>query len=397
MVYIVLNKIPLFIRALSTVAIGRDAWTTVICTPTALILHTAADDQCCTASGSVPRELFIEYRLGTTMSEVHSRQQQRGAATGGSSALVVAVDADASAGGGRSPDGGGLGGDEEDNANQIGPDAQFMVHVQSFIDALTVAGAQSLASPYLTATVSFPERDGKLLVELSEPANTTASGHARLVQCHLMTRPLRERMLDLRFQDSLTANRLCLRADVAKDLLADIAAFNCEHVRISFPAAPDGAAAAAVGGANAQQQQQQQCAVIEGLKGPYGDMSCVVDRSTDGVIALDVTDPHVVGKYPLTHFAVALSSGKWYGLVGGGSTAPEGGGGGRGGGGRGGGGSGAGGGDASVPDLASFSRVTLNFNRERQLCVMHRTREHDVQVRVDVVITPLSTLFDEDD
>lgn len=348
MVYIVFNKIPLFIKALSTVAVGKDSWTTVICTPSAVILHTAADDQCCTAAGSMPKELFIDYRLGTTMTAIH--KQQRGAASN----EVIALDNDSDSANVQS----------SSDPNAIGADAQFMVHVQSLIDALTIAGPSAFLSPYLTVTISFPERDGRLLVELSEPANTTANGHAKLLQCHLITRPLRERMLDLRFQDSLVANRLCLHGDVGKVLLGDLAAFQCEHVRVSFTSSGQ--------------------AIIEGLKGPFGDMSFVVDRTTDGVLALEVVDTAVVGTYPLTHFAAALSSGGRSALPNPAGNANFGG------------GRAAGGPADAVPDIATFSRLTLNFNRERQLCVMHRAREHDVQVRVDVVITPLSTLMDDD-
>ena len=338
-VYARLQNVTLLIKALTSVSIGRDTWATLMFTPMALVLHASGDDQSSTAGGSVPNELFSEYRL---FSIGGSPQAPSG------SGLFASSDG--------ALDGGHM---------QV---CQFTVHVRSLIDALTLSsGACTGVAP---TALTYPASDGRLLVEQAEPASAGVAGGAKRSQCSLVTRPIRDRVLDLHFQDALISNRLSLRGDVARNVLSDLIAFQCEQVRLRFHANGD--------------------SVIEGINSPYGSCTFTLPKGMDGVLGAVSGDPAVEGRYLLAHFALAVlggaggsgksvRSGGGFGL--GGTAAAPG---------------GKGGAEAvPVADVIAFSRLTFNINTERQLCVMHRARDHDVQVRVDVVISPVSLMLDD--
>ena len=343
-VYARLQNVSLLIKALTSVSVGRDTWATLMFTPMAVVLHASGDDQSSTAGGSVPNELFSEYRLFCI---------------GGQAGGGAAEDAS-----------GGLFPPSAEDAQQPGQMqvCQFMVHVRSLIDALTLSSGATTGTAQTVLT--FPASDGRLLVEQSESAAAGVSGGAKRSQCSLVTRPIRERVLDLHFQDALISHRLSLRGDFARELLSDLVAFQCEQVRLRFKPSGD--------------------VIVEGVNSPFGSCAFTLPKGMDGVLGSVCGDSAIEGRYLLSHFALAvlggaggtgksIRTGGGYGL-GGSAGAP----------------SGKGGAEPTpITDLIAFSRLTFNVNTERQLCVMHRARDHDIQVRVDVVIAPVSLMLDD--
>ena len=294
----------LLLRTLSVLNLGKDSWATVAFTQQVVIFHTSGDDLSTTATATLPSSLFQEYHV-------------------------------------------------------IG-DARFMVNLSAFCDALTLLGAQAVASSFVKVVLAFPTSDGRLLVEIID--------QQRSAQSILVTRAVKDRLLDLRFSDSLTSNRVILRGDAAREAVQDLVALQCSQAELRFVAA----------GTDDRGGSCPPRLLISGSPSVLGSIQVSLDKSSDCVLHLEIGDAAVSGKYLTSHLATACglhvrsASTRFAGGVGGG----------------GGGGSGAGPSGFPYGDLG-FERLTLLLNTERQLCVVHQGRDHDVPVAVSIVITPL--------
>lgn len=202
-------------------------------------------------------------------------------------------------------------------------DCRFMLCLSNLTSSL------QLCTPYCTASVAlmfaFPTADGKCVLEVCTPEAT--------VRTLMLTRPVKDRLLDLRFHDALCPNRMSLRGDVLKEAVNDVAAMTPDHVQVSFSNA---------------------AACIMGSGGIFGAVTVEISRNADGVINFESGDDTLHPKYLSSHAVQAF----------GGSN------------------------------NAWFDRVTLCVNTERQLCVSHHGREHDADVQVQFVVQPLANMFD---
>jgi hypothetical protein len=261
-----------FARALTLMAPPKgDVWVTVAFTSSHMVLHLATDDQCTTATATVPKETFSEFRAD--------------------------------------------------------PDCRFMVCLSNLTAALQLCGPTAAASNG-AVRIAYPDADSKCLVE-------TADGD-RLLRCAILTRPVKERLLDLRFHDALCPNRLSLRGDVCRELVLDLQSMQPDHLHITFSST---------------------AACFSATGGNYGSLTMEVSRHADGVLHFEAGDDSLQPKYLSGQAAHAL------------------------------------GGSASTRDVW-FDRATVHVNAERQLCVAHHGRDHELEVQVQFVVQPLSALLD---
>lgn len=178
--------------------------------------------------------------------------------------------------------------------------------------------------------VAYPDADAQCIVE--------AADGARTVRCAIVTRPVRERLLDLRFQDAVCPNRIALRGDVAQEVLSDLIAMAPDHVLVTFTSA---------------------AACFAGTGGAFGSLTVEVGRHLNGVLHFEAGDDTLQPKYLSVQTLHAL------------------------------------GGNAHSKDVV-FERVAVHVNAERQLCVQHSgiNSDADRHVEVQFVVQPLSALLD---
>jgi cell cycle checkpoint protein len=300
-----LSSSSTLLRVLHTLSICRDTWSSCVFTRDVLIFHTAGDDQASTASATIPRSMFAEY--------------------------IVSSDA-----------------------------PRFMVHVQSLVDALLMGGSALLHSTAAKFILAFPTGDGRLLVELEDPRRT--------IRSTLSTRPVKERLLDMRFGDALSVNRITIRGDAVMEILGDISAFQADTVQLAFTPTH---------------------LRIVGLDSPLGTTEITIGKKHDAVLGFDVGDTSLLPKFHSKHLMRACGLG------------PRGGSGSGGGSNRGhgmyvaGDAGGTGGFLTSAGEASSgFERLTLMINAERQLCVMHQGLDHSIPAMVNVVISSVCELED---
>jgi cell cycle checkpoint protein len=291
-----LSNTSLMLRVLSTLSIGKDSWSSCVFTRDVLVFHTAGDDQASTASATIPRAMFSEY--------------------------VVSSDV-----------------------------PRFMVHVQSLLDALLMGGSGLLHSTTAKFVIAYPTGDGRLLVELEDSRRT--------IQSTLSTRPVKDRLLDMRFSDALAVNRITVRGDALLELLADISAFQADTVRIAFTPTH---------------------LRIVGLDSPLGTADITIGKKHDAVLGFDVGDTTICPKYHAVHLLRACgahrSAGRSAQASGAGCDA------------------GALGFGGSGDCTNGFERLTIVINAERQLCVMHQGLDHSIPALVNIVISSACELED---
>jgi cell cycle checkpoint protein len=343
-----------FMRALHTVAISRDGWATVVFTDSHVVLHVEGIDENMTATCTLPKSLFAEYAVVET---------------------------------------------------------RFSLHIPTLMDALLMLGPTVLAASTRTV-LAFPTEDAKLLVELT-PSDRLLSSYGytgrtagaesdvgfgqRILQSLLVTRNVREHVLDLRFAEATLLAQVTLQGDTLRDIITDLNAAQCTEVALRVDP-KDGV-------------------LLHGTGGPYGDVSAHIEANSDVIFSLSREQSGETRVYT-HHLALAC------GVRGSGS----GGGGGSGSGGSSGagrsratanntGGMGSGGGFSSrdgrlsnadylLMGLAAsgtggastlfggFERLTLQINAQRQLSVLHTQREHEQKVAVTVVVMPLCSVYD---
>ncbi|KAG5479965.1 hypothetical protein LSCM1_06384 [Leishmania martiniquensis] len=351
-----------FLRALYTVSVSRDGWATVVFTDSHVVLHVEGTDENMTATCTLPKHLFAEY-------------------------AVV--------------------------------EARFALHIPTLIDALLMLGP-SVATASTRAVLAYPTDDAKLLVELTPTDRFSGGGSAgglagggpplqadldvggaRVLQSLLVTRNVRDHLLDLRFSEAALLAQVTLQGDTVRDLIADLTAAQCSEVSIHI--------------------DPKLGVILRGEGGPFGEVEAHVHASSEALLSLSREQSASTRVY--THH-LALACGTRGGTAsggGGGSISSAGGGGGgclRGTGAAGGSfsgrdgrlsnadyilmglaasavGAGSSGGGAAVGALfGGFERLTLQINAQRQLSVLHTQRDHELRVSVTVVVMPLSSLCD---
>ncbi|CBZ26612.1 conserved hypothetical protein [Leishmania mexicana MHOM/GT/2001/U1103] len=363
-IYCRLASPPVFLRALHTVSVSRDGWATVVFTDSHVVLHVEGTDENMTATCTLPKNLFAEYAVVET---------------------------------------------------------RFALHIPTLIDALLMLGP-SVATASTRAVLAYPTDDAKLLVELT-PTDRAAGGGSsggflsgaslthsdlgvggsRMLQSLLVTRNVRDHLLDLRFSEAALLAQVTLQGDTVRDLIADVTAAQCTEVSIRI--------------------DPKLGVILRGEGGPYGEVEAHVHATSEALLSLSREQSTSTRVY--THH-LALACGAKGGTGGGGSSGGSAGAGGAGGGrlrgtGAGGGGfsmrdgrlsnsdyilmglaasaagagSSGGGGGAAVGTLfGGFERLTLQINAQRQLSVLHTQRDHELKVFVTVVVMPLSSVYD---
>ncbi|CAJ1988335.1 Cell cycle checkpoint protein RAD1-like [Leishmania donovani] len=358
-IYCRLASPPVFLRALHTVSVSRDGWATVVFTDSHVVLHVEGTDENMTATCTLPKNLFAEYAVVET---------------------------------------------------------RFALHIPTLIDALLMLGP-SVATASTRAVLAYPTDDAKLLVELT-PTDRVAGGGScggfsgggpltqsdlgvggsRMLQSLLVTRNVRDHLLDLRFSESALLAQVTLQGDTVRDLIADVTAAQCAEVSIRI--------------------DPKLGVILRGEGGPYGEVEAHVHATSEALLSLSREQFASTRVY--THH-LALACGARGGTGGGGSSGGSAGAGGTGGGrlrGTGasvrdgrlsnadyilmglaasaaGAGSSGGGGGAAVGTLfGGFERLTLQINAQRQLSVLHTQRDHELKVFVTVVVMPLSSVYD---
>jgi hypothetical protein len=284
----------LLLRALSVLSLGRDTWATVAFTPQVVIIHSAGEDQSTTATATLPSSLFQDYH--------------------------------------------------------VAGEVRFMVDLTALSDALTLLGAHTVASAFVKVVLAYPTSDGRLLVEIMD--------QHRSAQSILVTRAVKERLLDLRFSDALTANRAIVRGDAVREAVLDLVALQCTHAEVAFRDGLEGGSPARI--------------LFSGSQSVLGAVEVSLDRTADSVLLLEPGDQTVKGKYLTAHLATAVglhARSSPFAPLRPSSSA-------------------AGNQQAPYGDFG-FEKLSLLINTERQLCVVHRGRDHDVPVAISIVITPL--------
>ena len=127
--------------------------------------------------------------------------------------------------------------------------------------------------------MDFPTPSGQLMVEVQEGSRVAA-------QSLLLTRAVKERLLDLRFQDVPSPTRVALKASIVREIVADICAYQSDCVQLRFSAG-------------------RVSFVATGS--PYGTMTTEVDRGSEGLLQFDVGDDTLAPKYISSHFTKALA------------------------------------------------------------------------------------------
>lgn len=344
----------LFLRALHTVSVSRDGWATVVFTDSHVVVHVEGTDENMTATSTLPKSLFAEYAVVET---------------------------------------------------------RFCLHIPTLIDALLMLGPVVLTAS-TRAVLAYPTEDAKLLVELT-PSDHLSSSYGmqqqggardiglgqRILQSLLVTRNVRDHVLDLHFTDAPLLAQVTLQGDVLRELIADLIAAQCTEVMIGV--------------------DPKLGLSLRGGGGPYGQVAMQIAAASDAILSLSrehVAETRVYAH----HFALACGV-RGSGSGGGGGSGAGGGGRGlRGGAGIGGaglggardgrmsnadtilmglssmgvgGGGGGGAAGASTP-FGGFDRLTLQLNAQRQLSVLHTQREHEHKVAVTVVVMPLCSVYD---
>ncbi|KAG5480679.1 hypothetical protein CUR178_05814 [Leishmania enriettii] len=352
-IYCRLASPPVFLRALYTVSVSRDGWATVVFTDSHVVLHVEGTDENMTATCTLPKNLFAEYAVVET---------------------------------------------------------RFALHIPTLIDALLMLGP-SVVTTSTRAVLAYPTDDAKLLVELTPtdrfsgggpPTQLDLSpGGVRVLQSLLVTRNVRNHLLDLRFSEAALLAQVTLQGDTVRDLIADFTAAQCTEVSIRI--------------------DPKVGVILRGEGGPYGEVEAHVQANSESLLSL--SREHSASTRVYTHhLALACGTrGGAAGVGGGGSSGAGGAGGGRlrgtgavGGGsnardgrlsstdyilmglavGAGSSGGGGGGGAAVGTLFGGFERLTLQINAQRQLSVLHTQRDHELKVSVTVVVMPLSSVYD---
>jgi hypothetical protein len=276
------SDVPLLLKTLNTVAAPRGgSWATVVFSQDVVIIHTAGENHSFTGTATIPRSLFVEYT--------------------------------------------------------VTKDLQFTVNVFGLIDALMLGGAHTVTSSAVRFTIMYPTMDDRVLVEVQD-------SH-RVLQTTLVTRPVRERLLSLRFTDSLTMNRICMRGDAVADLISDLSAFQVETVRVGFT---------------------RRSFLMTGLRSVLGEVVIELSKHSELVMMHDVGDESLTSAYLMGDIALACSPQRQLRR-------------------------------GTVEGDSGFERVTLLVNRDRQLCVTHQGLDHVVPVMVSMVLNPQICLDDDAD
>ncbi|PWV03755.1 putative Cell cycle checkpoint protein RAD1-like [Trypanosoma cruzi] len=194
----------ILLKALAALTIAKDSWVTVAFTEGVVVLHVEGKDQSITATARLPKALFSEYSA---------------------------------------------------------KDVRFAVHLVTLRDALLLGGPALLAPVVLARVVlAYPMGDARLLVELTDGDCT--------LQSTLATRPVQERLLDLRFGETSVANQMVLLGDVARDAIEDLVAAQCPHAVVVL--------------------DPRSGVTLRGEGGPYGAVTVQLQRSSEAILsALD--------------------------------------------------------------------------------------------------------------
>ncbi|ESL08098.1 hypothetical protein TRSC58_04206 [Trypanosoma rangeli SC58] len=290
----------LLLKALAVLTMAKDSWVTVAFAESLVVLHVEGTDQSITATATLPKALFSEY-----------------------SAKNVC----------------------------------FSVHLATLRDALLLGGPALLAPVGLARIVlAYPMSDARLLVELTDGDCT--------LQSTLATRPVKERLLDLRFGEAHVTNQMVLLGDAARDAIEDLVVAQCPHAVVVLD--PD------IG------------VTLRGEGGPYGAVTVQLRRSSEVILSALEGGTRAHTRVLRSHLALACGvrpGGKLWRAAGAvADTVP--------------GLQGASGG-AAQPAFGGFERLMFQVNEERQLCVVHMPRDPGVSVNVTVVVSPLCGLYDE--
>lgn len=357
-VYCRIGSPTVLLRALHTVAVSRDGWATVVFTDSHVVLHVEGTDENMTATCTLPKSLFAEYAV------VESR---------------------------------------------------FSLHIPTLMDALLMLGPAVLTSS-TRAVLAYPTEDAKLLVELT-PSDRLSTSYVmpgrrvadvqeeeasvglgqRVLQSLLVTRNVREDVLDLRFAEASLLAQITLQGDAIRDLISDLTAAQCTEVSLRV--------------------DSRHGLSLRGKGAPFGEVSAHIAANSDVVLSLSREQAGETQVYT-HHFALACGVRGFSSGSGAGSSGI----------GRGRGGFNAnnnnnssGGGGFSCRDgrlsstdyilmglsassgssssgaatlFGGFERLTLQINAQRQLSVLHTQREHEQKVAVTVVVMPLCNIYD---
>lgn len=288
------------LKALCCLNFGRDPWVTIVFTQERTVLHTASDDQSMTATATVPNSVFSAYECPES--------------------------------------------------------TRVMVSTPNIIDAVTMMSGASMGGSGVKVLLAYPTSDDRFLVEAVEDDRSSRTA--------LLVRAVKERLLDLRFRDALVTNRVMIKGDVLRDMVADLLAFQCENVALVLTAKKLG---------------------LVGLRSPHGNATIEIEREAEGVLHFEVSDESVQPRYHISHLALAvgLTQMKAHAHSKFGFTAP-----------------GAaqyavyvGGGISS--ESPAFENLFLQLNTESQLLVTHQgARAHDAEAQVNFTVNPLAVLDD---
>ncbi|EAN96960.1 putative Cell cycle checkpoint protein RAD1-like [Trypanosoma cruzi] len=290
----------ILLKALAALTIAKDSWVTVAFTEGVVVLHVEGKDQSITATARLPKALFSEYSA---------------------------------------------------------KDVRFAVHLVTLRDALLLGGPALLAPVVLARVVlAYPMGDARLLVELTDGDCT--------LQSTLATRPVQERLLDLRFGETSVANQMVLLGDVARDAIEDLVAAQCPHAVVVL--------------------DPRSGVTLRGEGGPYGAVTVQLQRSSEAILSALDEGTHAHTRVLRSHLALACGvrpGGKLWRASGAvADVAP--------------GMQGTSGG-AAQPTFGGFERLLFQVNEARQLSVVHMPRDHDVPVTVTVTVSPAHGLYDE--
>ncbi|EPY23009.1 cell cycle checkpoint protein [Strigomonas culicis] len=231
----------------------------------------------------------------------------------------------------------------------------FTTHLPTLLSALTMSASANI-------TLAYTPTDGRLVVELG--AN---SDEGRLLQSQVVTRPVGDSLLNLRFKDAALSFQVVLVGDVVREAISDISAAQCPVTVLTITATHG--------------------VLLEGVDGPFGDVQIQLVRGSEVFLGGHGTGSSSSTRVLTDHLALATAASKpavRRGKGGAGGGAP----------------SGArddlvwsaavGGSAGSGPSPSTgFERVTLQINAQRQLSVIHTQHDHNVKANVTVVVMPV--------
>lgn len=326
----------LLFKALTAVKLNkdRDCWATVIFTDTVVVLHVEGSDQSSTATAMLPRKLFAEYAVS---------------------------------------------------------DAKMEVHLQTLMDAMLLRGPTALTTNAAVIRLAYSSADGGIVIELTDrPADVFGRGSSssgglgmsamaaaigdgdsafpggtRVLQSRIVTRPVKDNLLDLHFRDNAIAGQVTLLGDALRDAIGDLVGAQCAEATLVI-------------------DPRHKSVRLLGEGSPFGSVEVLIRRNAKALLSFGDGEAgrEARTKVSTRHLAVACgASGGGVGGTGGGRS-------------RGAAGAVAGA-DASGGATVGggFERLTLQINARGQLSVVHMERDHDVKVTVTVVVNPL---FDYD-